>query len=948
MTIVQRTSHTGEWVGPLVGRRVQMDAVRQFLSELPSGPSHLVLEGPAGIGKSTIWAAALGAARSNGHAVLATRPAAGDASVPWAGLSDLLGTVAATTLDALPEPQRRALDIALARREPDSSPLDELSVRLATVGVLSGLSESGPVVVAVDDLQWLDAASTGVLAFALRRVGGRVGLLASYRTAGDPLGDAAEPTRDPGKDPVIEALPAVQRVEVGPLDDDPLRAIVRDHAPALAARSIINDLCRMSGGNPLYAIELARHAGETSSGARADVAAPAGLRSVVEQRFSGLPDRARELAAVIAVTGAVPWEEARALAGGSVSDGDLDAAIRAGFLASTGGLVSFSHPLLAAIVLGAISEPHRRRLHRAFADRWPDSDAASGHLAAAATGPDSGVAGALDASADRARLRGAPGAAAARYERAIELTPPDDRESIDRRRIEAALAHVAAGDMPRAREQLETVAARRDAPRRAEALSRLAGVVWAAEGDRAGMEAFERALPAAAGQPAIEGDIHDNLAWLTCWLGDMPRAYEHVQIARRRAEEVGDPALLARVFDKYGQIEFQIGRAPGIESESRAIHFESEAEGVGEAAMNMTVLLIWSDRFEEARERLAELHERISALGDERLKPEIASRLGLLEQRAGNFRLAREHLERAIAMSREAGLATGPIDRTIGYLNAAQGRTDEALALSEAGLAGARANGAAWNVIRYLGIAGSAHLARGDAHKAADALDEAATLCDHVGVGEPGLFRLGPDAVEALVAGDRLDRAEAVVETLERQSRAVGRDWGIAGAVRGRALIAAARGRYDAALAHATDALTRSEALGQPFELGRAQLAAGTIERRAGHRREARTHLAAAEAGFRALEAESWADRAASELGRISGRTPSDGSLTPTERQVAALVAEGLTNGEVAARMFVTVRTIETNLTRIYGKLGVRSRTELSRHMAANPPAETKEPVLTG
>jgi DNA-binding CsgD family transcriptional regulator len=245
-----------------------------------------------------------------------------------------------------------------------------------------------------------------------------------------------------------------------------------------------------------------------------------------------------------------------------------------------------------------------------------------------------------------------------------------------------------------------------------------------------------------------------------------------------------------------------------------------------------------------------------------------------------------------------------------------------------------REEGNAWAMVRLLGMAGLAHLSSGDVDAAAKELDEAIDVAVRSGVQEPGIFRVSADAVEALVAAGRLERAEEVLQLFELQSQAVGRRWGIATAARCRALLAAARGHSDTALDAASESVRLTSDLGQPFEHARSLLVAGTIERRVGRRRDARDHLAAAQALFEHLGADSWAARAVAELGRISGRARSDGGLTPTEERVAALVAEGLTNQEVAARLFMTVRTVETNLTRIYQKLEIRSRTELARRMA--------------
>ena len=351
---------------------------------------------------------------------------------------------------------------------------------------------------------------------------------------------------------------------------------------------------------------------------------------------------------------------------------------------------------------------------------------------------------------------------------------------------------------------------------------------------------------------------------------------------------------------------------------------------------------MWSDRLDEARESLQAALVRARAEGNVRLRQDLVNVLGIVEYRAGNWRAARERIDEASSNAVTSGFGTEGLRRTRVLVDVGEGSVDEALATVADMLPRARENGDAWAVIRYLAIAGGAHLARGDAAAAADALDESWTLCEEVGVEEPGIFRVGADAVEALVAAGRIERAEQILTSFERQSHAVGRPWGIASAARGRALLEAANGNQEAALSSAIEAIRLSESLGQPIELGRALLVAGTIERRAGHRSEARTHLGNAIGTFERLGASLWRARAEAELGRISGRAPSTGGLTPTEDRVAALVSEGLTNQEVADRLFVTVRTVETNLTRIYQKLGVRSRTELSRRIAGGtvPAAE--------
>jgi DNA-binding CsgD family transcriptional regulator len=204
-----------------------------------------------------------------------------------------------------------------------------------------------------------------------------------------------------------------------------------------------------------------------------------------------------------------------------------------------------------------------------------------------------------------------------------------------------------------------------------------------------------------------------------------------------------------------------------------------------------------------------------------------------------------------------------------------------------------------------------------------------------IGVGELSIHQVVQNAIEALVALGRLEEAEHAIAWVEDKGRPAGRAWHEAIAARGRALVAAGRGDFEAARGHVDRALAAHDRLAQPFELGRTLLASGSIERRAKHRADARTALELALNTFDQLGAPMWAEKAAAELARISGRPRSPGGLTETERRVAELVAEGRSNKEVASALFVTVRTVEANLSKVYAKLGIRSRTELARRLAA-------------
>jgi DNA-binding CsgD family transcriptional regulator len=241
-------------------------------------------------------------------------------------------------------------------------------------------------------------------------------------------------------------------------------------------------------------------------------------------------------------------------------------------------------------------------------------------------------------------------------------------------------------------------------------------------------------------------------------------------------------------------------------------------------------------------------------------------------------------------------------------------------------------------LIQNLAVLGFLELSLGRPAEADAYLSRAVELVHAMGVREPAYFRIVPDEVEALVALGRLDEAEALLAPFEEAGRNLGRAWTIATGARCRALVLAARGDLEAASAAAARALREHDGLPLPFELGRTLVVRGAVERRAKRKREARGTLTKALEIFEELGASLWADKARAELARIGGRAPSSLDLTPTEDKVAALVASGSTNREVAEALFVSVHTVEANLKRIYRKLGVRSRTELASKFPSGTP----------
>jgi DNA-binding CsgD family transcriptional regulator len=233
-------------------------------------------------------------------------------------------------------------------------------------------------------------------------------------------------------------------------------------------------------------------------------------------------------------------------------------------------------------------------------------------------------------------------------------------------------------------------------------------------------------------------------------------------------------------------------------------------------------------------------------------------------------------------------------------------------------------------------VLGFVELSRGDATAALEHLDRLPGEVASIGIGEPGLFPFHGDLLEALISASRHDEAAAWVSAWTELGHRIDRPRLLCVCTRARAMLASARDEHAAALGELDGALVLHDRLGDPFERGRTLLVLGGVRRRLGQRRAARDVLQEAVALFDDVGAATWAARARTELGRISGRRrEGTDALTPTEDQVAQLVAEGRTNREVAEELFISVRTVESNLTRIYAKLGVRSRTELASRYGA-------------
>jgi DNA-binding NarL/FixJ family response regulator len=911
----------------VVGRDAELVVLEAFLAGAESGPATLVLTGAPGIGKTTLWKAAMGIARRRAFTSLTCRPVGVEAQLSFAGLGDLLDSVPRTTIAELPEPQRVALDVALLVERPGDAAPDHRAVGLGLLGVLRRLAHAGPVLVAVDDVQWLDPASLSALAFALRRLESEpVAFLAALRD------DELE--RTPGFERALtDPLP---ELPLGPISMGALHRLIRTRIGLALARPVLRRVYMTADGNPFYALELARALGRRAG--KIDVGqplpVPGTLRELVSERLAGLTPDTRSLLRVVAAL--TEPTVALAEAAGTAPDA-LDDAVDAGVVEVDGERLRFTHPLLSSSVYSALGPGARRALHRRLAAVVDNAEERARHLALSVTSPDGRIAEALDSGARDASRRGAPDAAAELHELAARLTPADEDRQARRRLLAAAECQIVAGDPGRARATLEGLVEQLGpGHERAEVLSMLA---MEQTDLRDAVELSERALSEAGDDDALRARTHRNLTVVRLIVGDLAGSRADALAAHRLARRIGDVRLQAAALARFSYVETLLGHGIPPEAE-QAVELARELDDqstVLTPAFNLATLLSRTDRLEEARDLLLGELRRTEVAGNEEARGDVLYHLSDLELRAGDWPAAARYAEECRVLAGQAGneqeraaaLFPGAL------VDAHRGRLEEARSAAGEGLRAAEQLGDRMFEILHRGVLGFCELSAGDDRAADEQLAPATQRLLEMGVGEFAFFPVVQNHIEALAATGQLAHAEELVILLEDTGRHQERSWALMVAARGRALVLASRGELDAARAASEAALGESERVPQPFERGRTLLVAGTVERRAKQRRPARELLEHALRVFEELSAPLWASRARAELARLGGRRPAGQRLTPTEQRIAELVARGRSNKEVAAETFTTVRTVEGHLTRIYSKFGVRSRAELAHRLAS-------------
>ncbi|HEY3051002.1 MAG TPA: LuxR C-terminal-related transcriptional regulator [Gaiellaceae bacterium] len=907
----------------IIARQSELVALDDFLARTGDWPRVLYFDGVAGVGKTRLWREGLGRARSQGLRVLATRPGSAEVRLAFAGIADLLRDVLAEVLARLPAPQRRALAVALLLEDADGAGPDDRAVAAAFLGALRIVASGGPVVVAVDDVQWLDVASARTLAFALRRLEDeRVGLLGTIRVSPEEA-DPAE---------LVGALPheRLRRISLAPLSVGAIYELVGTRLGVTLSRATLLRLHDTSGGNPFYALELARAlvASGQEPALGEPLPVPAGLRELVEGRLARLSPRAREALLVASALN----QPTRELVD---DDGAVEEAVDQGVVELDGDAIRFTHPLLASIHYASASPQRRREVHKRLAEVVQEPEEHARHLGLAIVGTDEVVARALEAASRRAHDRGALVAAAELMDDAQRRTARSKPAALRRRRLAAAEAHYAAGDRDRALQPLgEELECSAPGPERAEVLWSIGKIKYEGEDTRVGGEYFQEALDEAGDDDRLRARILESLSFPAIKLEGFRAAREYAREAVELADRLGDKPTLARALAQFGYLEFMCDEGVKTNVLVRAVALEDDLGGLeidyGPSGRYAWVLY-QNGSYDRARPLLERLVERGRQSGDAAVNLPLFL-LANIELELGDWRRAEEHAREsydvAVQTGREAAEPRGLF--TLSRLEAARGESDEARRHGEQALV--MTEGRGWNSGGPRGSLCLLELTLENYEAAYEVVLPAIENYRELGVAIVGQIL---DASEALAGMGRPGEGrELLEEASEKAAMTMRCPWAVAGAARARGLLFEAEGDLPCAENELEQAVAVGRELGFPLDLGRSLLALGAVLRRAQKKQAARRTLEEAVAILAELGARPWAERAERELGRIGGRKSAHEGLSATESEIVELVVAGRSNKEVARALHLSPKTVEWNLSKVYRKLGVHSRTELAAAQA--------------
>ncbi|WP_433473518.1 AAA family ATPase [Spirillospora sp. CA-142024] len=928
-----RVRRAGVRVTPVPGRESVLGEVRDHLA---AGGGGVLLAGPVGIGKSTLLSALAAEHTAAGYRIFACGPAETEHHLPFLGLIDLIAQVVDEVIDRLPGPESHALRSALLLHDVPLGERDLLCLRLGVLHAFRTLCADRPGLVLIDDAQWLDRPTGELLAFVARRAA-RLALplrvIASIRPEpsgggqGGHWGDAAGLCPEP-----------VLTVRVPPMPVAELGVLLGGRFGRSWPRSQLVRIHEVSGGNPFFAVELARSVLDSDDLRTGELPIPQSLSVLIRKRMDALSSQTRGTLLMAAAASRPSVELLRRTGRAGLAEAE-----RRGIVdVDAGGQIRFAHPLLSAVIYAEAESTERKAAHQALSEAVRDPVERALHLAKLTSGRDRRIAATLEEAATVARRRGGLSTAAHLGELAADHTPASERDAAVGRRLRAAEDAVAAGDYELARrlarQALERTAVPRDRVR-----------AWVVIMDSSGQalaeveEVFPKAMEAARGEPSLLAPLHYRLSW-RAWMvrGSAAAAHVHARRSAELAALAGDRRTELFALSKQANIEFFLGRPDAERTLRRALADPQDPEVMWHH--NGPIHLkhrhhLMHDRLNEAR---AELRALIYSVRQRGVVESLCLSLYCMSQvevLQGRCRQALSLARQSLGLAEDCGLSQGPSWYALALAEAAGGDLDRALTAAEQAVQHSESDGDLLFLPRALHAEGLVRLQLGDATAAVRILDEVRRMETEQGLADPSVRRWHADLADALVGVGRPGEAAELLAEARAQAGRLGRRGVLAVLDRSAALVCAAQGDRDAALDGLSRAGERLQALPYRLEEGRAWLELGSLRARLDDPERGRSDLLRARGVFAKTEARPWLARTLAELQRVdhdgpvrrsAGEDPL-GILTDIERKVAVLVAEGATNREIAARLFLSIKTVEAALTRTFRKLGVRSRVDVAR-----------------
>ncbi|MFD7155515.1 AAA family ATPase [Kribbella sp. NPDC059898] len=908
--------------------------VVQVVNDLLDTGGSAVVVGEPGLGKSSLLKVANQLAQRRGRRVLSVAPTEFDRGLPFAGLAELVSQCPPGVEERLPEPQRRALAVALQRIE--SGEVDALAVPLAVRSLLIAVSESEPIMVIADDLQWLDRASAGSLAFAVRTVG-NLQVLAATRPDPAANGD------------LVRSLPEPRReVVLGPLPDWAIGKLLRKHLGQRWTPPMSAGVARASAGNPFLALmiaqamqsDLSKWRWGAQQGSDPIFPVPPSLVGLLSEKVSVLlTQESRDVLLLVAAAGrlTVPElqrivEETRLRA--ALEDADDADVARIG----AGSVVDFTHPLLASAIYDQATTAERRQAHRLLADKLEDPVERARHRSKSISAPDAAVAEELDRAADISRSRGALQLAGELLEGAALATPTDlDTTGSLLRWLRAVDTYVSAGDQLAARTALEKASAlAAEAEQRAQILVRKA---WLVDGIGASRAVTEQAFRLAPAGSEVRAEILQQLGEYHRMEGHGRLALRLDRFAIREAAAVGRPDVQLAALNQLQSVQRLYGLGDPRETLAEIDLLVDQTSGelsAAEWAWAHGFHAPWTDRAAERRVREGIARTVEAGRYGDLSSLYICLILTLIRRsKVQDAAAALDDADRIGAWGSGYGLQEGMARALV---NAYSGELTKARDAATAMAARTRDGGLTYWLGGFLAQLGFVEVSARNWQAALEPLRELAVIVENTMMVDLEQLLWAVDYADAALQVGALDEVAVAVRLLRRQG-AAGRAEASVAADRCDALLAAARGDVETALTSLRAVVDRAESE-CPFEAARSVLALGQVSRRAGYKGTANELLSAAASMFTKLGTPCWAERALDEAGRTGLHTST--GLTETERRVAELVASGASNQETAAQLFLSVKTVEANLTRVYRKLSLRTRTDLANHFSSSGPRESR------